>query len=169
MLTVFHLIQFIVALFCLIEGIQIGNSYFGWSGIFGGALLGGLVGLYLGRIPYWVSLFFFKRTLNRADTQTLKERLKKEYFVSHLIISELSRRGESVEQFRNYIIAQLQSANSNERRFGWFNLKLWFPELATDLAPFDAEKPTQEHVKTLNLLQTETSGDSLKTAQLWDN
>lgn len=83
--------------------------------------------------------------LKLSDSSKLKKRLEKEFFISHLIISELVVRGEDAEQFKDYTLNLLQSEYSNQRRFGWYNLNIWFPELAKKLEFYDCENPTEEH------------------------
>ena len=95
MFTLFHLFQIVGIVIGLICGIFVGKSYFGWFGIVFGGLLGVILGLIFGKIPFWVGSFYLHRELQRSSTETLKQRLEKDYFISHLIIAELVRRGET--------------------------------------------------------------------------
>ena len=65
--------------------------------------------------------------LKRASVEKLKQDLEEQYYVAHLLIAELIRRGEAVEQFWPYVLSLLKSDSDDKRRFGWHNLNIWFP------------------------------------------
>ncbi len=143
--TIFHLFQIIGLFLGFIVGVQIGFNNYGWKGSIVGAFLGGLIGLLIGHIPLYSGYFYLWFDLRRSSSTKLKKRLEKDYFISPQIIAELVRRGETVGQFKVYILVLLQSENWNQRRFGWHNLNIWFPELAKQLPDYDSENPTIEH------------------------
>jgi hypothetical protein len=131
MLTTFDILQF--------AGVVAGATFgyrFG-AGIVGGVLgatIGVAAGWLTGRLPFIVSFWSLRRSLNRASVADLRSRLEREYFISHLIITELVARGEPVESFRFTVEHQLASQSADVQRFGRANARLWFPELAGDLA-----------------------------------
>lgn len=154
MFTIFHLLQLIALVIGLIAGAYYGGNYFGWLGGILGALLGAFAGFaILGRIPFLLSFAILRCDLKQTDTATLKENLKTQFFISHLIIAELVRRGELVEEFRDYIFSLLQSEYFDQRRFGWQNLNIWFPELAAQVETFDPMSPANESKTKLASLQ----------------
>ena len=98
MFTIFHVLQIVGIIAGLICGIFIGKNYFGWFGIVSGGFLGVFFGLIFGKIPFWITSFYLQRELQKSDTETLKQRLEKDYFISHLIVDELNRRGEPINK-----------------------------------------------------------------------
>jgi hypothetical protein len=92
-------------------------------------MLGLFVGGILGRLPFVLSLKLLLRNLRKSSNDDLRERLKSQYFISHLIIAELLVRGEPLETFRETVRAQLASSSPDERQFGLANANIWFPDL----------------------------------------
>jgi hypothetical protein len=105
--------------------VVIGRRWFGWVGIVLISLAGLLVGLFAGRIPYLIAVHTLLRNLQRCDATTLRLRLDKEYYISHLIIAELLMRGEPIESFRDYISGLVRSDSPDRRRFGLEVLRIW--------------------------------------------
>jgi hypothetical protein len=152
MFTLFHVFELVGALVGFFSGLAFGQKAFGWIGAIVGAGTGFYCGLVLGRLPYAIVSTRLKRKLKRSDTATLKQRLEKEYFISHLIIACLVVRGEPVEQFRDYVFSLLHSDLSDKRQFGWRNLQIWFPELAQrvgDFNPMNSTEICKEKLKTI--------------------
>lgn len=157
MFTLLHFLSIIGIVAGLFGGIYIGHNYFGWIGGIGGSLLGACLGYILfGYVPLMLTNALMRREFKRSDVITLKERLKTEYYISHLIIGELVARGEPVADFLDYIFTLLQSDDSDKRRFGWHNLNIWFPELAGQFGTFDAANPTAENKAKLASLRRAT-------------
>lgn len=129
MFTIFDCFPLFGGFTCLVAGATLGGHQFGVIGAVGGALVGLCVGVIAGRIPWIVSGAFMRRDLKRATSQNLRERVVKEYYISHLLIAELALRGESIETLREIVQRQLSSESADVRRFGEANAKLWFPEL----------------------------------------
>ena len=69
-----------------------------------------------------------ERVVNTA-ADNLRERLKSQYFISHLIIVELLQRGEPLESFRHTVRAQLASPSADVFQFGLANASIWFPDM----------------------------------------
>ena len=128
MFTFFDLLKLLAA----IAGAVIGGSYgssFGWPAAIAGTLMGLIAGMLVGNLPWLVSRAWMRYELKRSTVAKLKERLRREYFISHLIIGELLSRGESLEQFRDYVAGLLRSQNALERHCGESVARVWFPEL----------------------------------------
>ncbi len=151
-LRFFHVFELCGAFIGLGSGFVIGQKLFGWVGAIVGSGIGFYCGLVVGRLPQVIVGAMLKQKLKRSDTATLKRRLENEYFISHLIIACLVVRGEPVEQFRKYIFSLLNSDSWDKRRFGWTNLKIWFPELAKRIGSFnpkDSSELCKEKLKTI--------------------
>ena len=134
MFTIFHFLELASVLTCLTIGVFLGHGGFGWPGLILGGAVGYFVGRILGRIPLAISLAMLRRDLKRCDASTLRSRLEREYYISHLIIAELLVRGESIESFRDYVSELLRSDSPDKRRFGERNVEIW-PETAQQMSP----------------------------------
>jgi hypothetical protein len=104
-----------------------------------GAVLGLFLGYLLGKIPYVIAVQTLTRNLHRCDVTTLRSRLEKEYYISHLIIAELLLRGETIESFRGYVSGLLISDSPDRRRFGKEVVRIW-PDAAQPPAEPDSVK-----------------------------
>ena len=129
MITIFDIIQFVAPLGGAIVGYRIGHASAGTVGGVAGVAVGVAVGWAVGRLPFIVASGSLQRSLKRAPSSDLRARLDREYFISHLIIAELVRRGEPVESLRQFVTAQLTAVSSDVQRFGRANAQTWFPEL----------------------------------------
>jgi len=94
-------------------------------GMIVGAILGLFLGYLLGKIPYLIAVQTLTRNLHRCDAATLRSRLDKEYYISHLIIAELLLRGETIESFRGYVSGLLLSDSPDRRHFGNEVIRIW--------------------------------------------
>ena len=136
MITLFDVLQWGAAFGGMLYGVRVG-ARFGWVGVIGGGLVGFVGGSILGRVPWVISRGWYRWHLKRTSTEELKSELKEQYYVSHLLIAELVIRGEPVEQFWPYVLSQVRGEFSDERRFGWENLRIWFPRMAQQVEGFD--------------------------------
>jgi hypothetical protein len=91
----------------------------------------------MGRLPYLIALQTLMRNIQKCDAATLRLRLNKEYYISHLIIAELLLRGETIESFRSYVSGLVNSDVPDRRRFGQEVLRIW-PDA---VQPADASEP----------------------------
>jgi hypothetical protein len=120
-------------------GVAVGRRWFGSVGIFLLGLTGLLIGLFIGRQPYLNAVQTLMRNIQRCDAATLRLRLDKEYYISHIIIAELLMRGERIESFRGYISGLVGSDSPDRRRFGKEVLRIW-PDAAHPPNPSDPQK-----------------------------
>ena len=118
MFTIFHLFELMGAVFGIVAGAAAGKVWFGWVGLVLGGVTGFFVGGVLGRLPYAIAGEILKRNLKRCDVATLRSRLDREYYISHLIIAQLLVRGEPIESFRDYVAGLRRSDSPDRRRFG---------------------------------------------------
>jgi hypothetical protein len=128
-ITLFDILQYTGLLVGALIGYAFGHGTAGNLGAVVGVIAGITVGWVVGRLPFTVTLRSLLRSLRSAISPTLRSRLDREYFISHLIIAELVNRGEPVESFRPVVVAQLNSKSPDVQRFGRGNAKRWFPEL----------------------------------------
>jgi hypothetical protein len=131
MLTIFHFMQLLGAGVGLVMGLDIGHQEFGVTGTIVSGFAGVVCGYLLGALPYAVAGIWIRQDLKHCDTTELKARLDRQYAISHLIIAQLVRRGEPVEQFRGYVDSLRHSGSADRRRFGDLNHRIWFPEIKT--------------------------------------
>ena len=140
MFTLFDLLK----LLGTVAGAVIGGSYgssFGWPAAIVGALIGLIIGMLVGNLPRAASYAWMRYDLKRSSVAKLKERLQREYFISHLLIGELVSRCEPLEQFRDYVAELRRSQNVLERHCGEGVAGMWFPELlATSASSSSVEK-----------------------------
>lgn len=139
MFTIFDLLELTGAFAGLAVGVIFGHGWFGWLGVFLGGAIGFFAGRILGRVPLAISSAMLKRDLKRCDVSTLRSRLEREYYISHLMIAELLLRGEPIESFRDYVSELLRSDSPDRRRFGERILQIW-PETA-QLPPSSPSSP----------------------------
>lgn len=124
-------------------GYKNGHAGFGMVGGIAGAVVGGAVGLIVGRLPYLLISYFIEHSLDKEDSQRLRVRLRsgKEYFITHLLLGQLMKRGESVIDELPMVVSLMKSESNDQRRLGWGALKLAFPEVASkvsDYRPMDS-------------------------------
>jgi hypothetical protein len=127
------------ALVGIAAGILLGRRWFGSTGMILLGLTGLFVGFYTGRLPYLIALQALMRNIQRSDAATLRLRLDKEYYISHLIIAELLLRGENIDSFRHHISGLVNSDSAKRRRFGREILRIW-PDAAQPLDSSDPQK-----------------------------
>lgn len=129
MFTIFQVMQLLGVGVGLVLGLVIGHQEFGLTGAVIGAVTGVVCGYLLGALPYAIAGIWIRHDLKHCDTAELKARLDRQYAISHLIIAQLVRRGQPVEQFRAYVDSLRHSDSADRRRFGDLNHRIWFPEL----------------------------------------
>ena len=152
-ITVFHLFFFL--------GIVIGGGLMasiGWKFFgLGGAVLGGLLGAYLGGalalIPErWAGKAFFK-DIEESSTERLWEIVNHQgewNFYHTLALLHLAGRGEDVQPKLPHILTMLESVEELERVYGWDALRLVFTEEAKKLEGYAPRATAEECQEKLN-------------------
>lgn len=134
MFTAFDLLKLVGALGGAVLGGLYGFAH-GWLAAVAGIVVGLVVGAFAGNLPWLASWAWMRYDLKRSSTARLKERLRAEYGISHLLIGELVSRGEPLEQFREYVAGLLESQNPLERHCGKGTAGMWFPDLPGSGSP----------------------------------
>ncbi len=143
----------IFALFSLcgiFAGIFIGGKYgyveLGLVGGLAGVVIGGGAGFLIGRLPYAFISRSAQRSLEKESSQRLRERLRtgNEYYIAHLLLAHLMKRGEGIADELPSIINLIKSESSDRRRFGWAALKFAFPETASKIAEYQPNDSTDK-------------------------
>ncbi len=129
MFTIFHLLQVLGVVAGLVVGAGVGGGRFGLAGAIAGGALGLVIGWFVGRLPWLLAWGALRRDLRRASAEELRQRVSREYYISHLLIAELASRGESIDVLREVVKEQLRSESPDRRRFAEATAKLWFPDL----------------------------------------
>lgn len=134
----------------VVAGILIGSKYgyikFGVIGAFVGSIIGSGAGFIVGRLPYLYVAHLTQRNLENETSQRLRERLRSgnEFYIAHLLLAHLMKRGEGIGDELPFIINLLKSDDSDRRRFGWSALKLAFPETASMIAEYQPTDTTDK-------------------------
>ena len=156
MITIFHLFSFCGSCAGIVYGAVLGFSHFGSAG----AVLGGIIGLFLGyivgRIPLGIASMLLGRNLNKTSTEQLKSRIQDEFYITHILIAELAKRGENVEQFFPHVIELLRSSEKDKVRHGIQNLQIWFPRMANSVTRYDFSTNAEEFRAAVNELSQKT-------------
>lgn len=129
MLTIFDVFSTASIIAGALIGCRLGAKTAGVAGGGIGLIAGITVGWIVGRLPFVASIWWLRRSLQRASVAELRSRIDREYFVSHLLIAELVSRGEQVESLRSAVQQQLSSESADVQRFGQANARMWFPDL----------------------------------------
>lgn len=109
-----------------------------------GAIAGAAVGLLAGRLPFVIALFLAGRHFRAQSSGRLRARIRgDEYYISHLLLGELLRRGEDVSGELEPVLELLRSDDADRRRFGWACLQLAFPAEASKVGAFDPQEPVE--------------------------
>ncbi|MCL2871895.1 MAG: hypothetical protein FWF41_02765 [Betaproteobacteria bacterium] len=131
----------------IIAGIFIGHKcgllWFGTTGAIGIALVGGAMGYIVARLPWVFANRSIKQRLEKEPSQQLRERLHHEYFVAHLILAQLMKRGEDISNELPWVIGLIKSEDKNRRIFGWSALKFAFPKIAAQIAEYRPTDSTE--------------------------
>jgi hypothetical protein len=127
--TLFDLLKLVGAGAGAFFAARLGYQTFGWPAAMIAAPLGFVGGGFIGNLPWVAAGAWMRFDLKRSSSAKLKQRLEREYFISHILIAELVSRGEPLEQFRGYVAGLLQSSNPSEQHFGREVAGLWFRDL----------------------------------------
>ena len=115
-------------LFGICLGVAIASFGTGWGGGVIGLVLGIAVGWLAALLPPEIVRHAILFLMRWSGTAQLKERLARGHSWSEFIISELVRRGEPVEQFRDCVRSLLHSDSHACRKLGERIQRRWFPD-----------------------------------------
>lgn len=144
--TMFGLLTVCGVFFGLAIGVRYGYSIFGLIGGLVGGVAGCGVGFIVGRLPYIIASYHIQRSFESQSSQRLRERLRdgNEYYIAHLLLAYLMRRGEDITNELPYIISLLKAESFDRRRFGWTALKLAFPKTAAMITEYQPNESTEK-------------------------
>jgi hypothetical protein len=153
--TLFGLIRIAFVMAGIVIGGSWGSAWFGSVGGFTGGALGVIVGYIIGGVPYALSIRTLQNSLDKETDLQLRDRIAsgKEYYISHLLLAQLMKRGQDVTDMLPSIVDLLESESSDRRRFGWGSLKFAFPEIASKISTFHPNGDLQERTKLLARLK----------------
>jgi len=138
--TIFDVVAVGVFLAAVISGARVGYGVAGVTGGIGGALVGAFAGFAIGRLPFLIAFRWARRRFRRQSTDDLRSDLASKYYIVHLILGELMRRGEDISGDLPVLLGLLSSDASDKRDFGLAGLRLGFPELAKRIRDYDASE-----------------------------
>ncbi|RKH39966.1 hypothetical protein D7V93_39930 [Corallococcus llansteffanensis] len=121
-------------------------------------LAGWVVGYWVGGLPSFFVGRYLNNDLRRADPASLRQRLKAEYYISHLILAELGRRGEDLARYEEPILQLLRSESGDQRRHGWASLRYFYPTRAEALADYKHEASAEECRRQVEEVLTRSAG-----------
>ncbi|MBF0497353.1 MAG: hypothetical protein HQK58_12395 [Deltaproteobacteria bacterium] len=144
--TVFDLLSFGGFFVGIFIGSKYGYINFGMVGGLAGAVIGGGAGFLVCRLPYVFASRLAQRSLEKESSQHLRERLRSdnEYYIAHLLLAHLMKRGEDITDELPSIINLIRSESSDRRCFGWAALKFAFPETASKIAEYQPKDSTDK-------------------------
>jgi hypothetical protein len=159
MFTLFDFLKWIA----IIAGGSFGTHYgIAWSGgnIAGGIaglLVGMAGGLLIGCLPLAAGLFYMHSRLKRTSSEALRKSLRQQYFISHILIEHLMKRGEDVSNEIPLFLDWMRSESNEQRKFGWVALKLVSPQMASKIDRFNPDDATEKCLELVNRIDPESS------------
>jgi hypothetical protein len=154
MVTIFHLLMLVAVVGGAALGAALGWNVFGVIGAIAGAVVGLLAGGALGQIPMVVGMLMVERRYEKMTTDALREHLHAgECATPNLVLLELHRRGENIEEELPLLQTLLASEDVQQRTRGWAALRSAFPERAAQMAgysPFGTIDECRKHAETLS-------------------
>lgn len=153
--TIFDLLTFLGICLGILYGIRYG---FEKQDIFGG-LLGGFIGLgvgyFVGKLPYALVSAHANRLLENETSEKLRVRIRNgnEYYIIHLLLAHLMKRGENISNELPCIISLMCSDDFERRKFGWHALRLGYPEIATIVADYEPSNTVENCYSVMSRLE----------------
>jgi hypothetical protein len=155
-ITVFHLLNWLG----LVLGANLGGI-FGWKYFGpGGAIVGGLLGLYLGGLlgllpERWAGKLFFNR-IEQSTTEELWGIVNRGdwNFYQTMALLHLAGRGEDVHSKLEQILTMLESEEVLVRAYGWDAVRLVFTPEANRLEGYDPKNSIEQCQKKVNHFRT---------------
>ena len=138
MFTVFHLIQFLIVGTGLVVGAIVGNVWYGSAGLLGGAVVGVLTGVFVGRLPLAIAEYCATSEFRKKTIAELHEYLRGPVWPAyHMAFSELSRRSEDVSGDFDVVLGLLGDDDIAKRTHGVAILRAHYPRLAEQIPDYD--------------------------------
>lgn len=150
MFTIFDVFALIGPCYGVFVGATKGYHYYGWWGGIAGAIVGFLIGLTAGRLPFLLAIIIVN--FGGKSTAQLRQVFRDDqYYIYHLALAALMERGEDISQVKPVIIATLASPDEDKRRFGWAALQLGYTDLAAALERFNPQSPLASHLQQIEI------------------
>ena len=138
MFTVFHLLQLLALGTGLVVGAIVGNVWFGSAGLLGGAVVGVLAGVLVGRLPLAIAAYWATSEFRKKTTGELHEYLRGPVWPAyHMAFAELSRRGEDVSGDFDVVRSLLGDDDIAKRTHGVAILRDHYPRVAELIPDYD--------------------------------
>lgn len=154
MVTVFHLLMLLAVVGGAALGATAGWHLFGVLGAILGALAGAMAGALIGQVPLVAGMLLVGRRYEKMTTDALREHLHNaECAAPNLVLLELRRRGENIEDQLPLLQQMLGSEDVQQRTRGWAALRSAFPERAAQMAgysPFGTIDECRKHAEPLS-------------------
>ena len=153
-MTFFGALRIVGTAVGILLGIRLGGYIPAVWGPVLGAVLGGLIGERLGRVPLAMAMVQVSQELSKAETKDLERRLVEQYFIAHLILEELNRRGLDLAPYESVLVQLLRSESQDQRRFAWRSLQVWFPQRAKAMHGYDPLASPEDRKKYVGPKET---------------
>jgi hypothetical protein len=154
MVTIFHVLTLLAVVGSAALGATAGWHFFGVLGAILGALAGLLAGALIGQVPLVAGMLMVGRRYEKMATEELREHLHAgECAAPNLVLLELCRRGENIEEELPLLQQMLTSEDVQQRTRGWAALRSAFPDRATQMAgysPFGTIDECRKHTEALS-------------------
>ena len=144
MFTLFHLVQLLAVGAGLVLGAVVGNSWFGWAGLLGGAILGAFTGIFIGRLPAAIASYYAAGEFRRMTVSDLHEYLRGPVWPAyHMAFAELARRGMDVSNDFEVVRNLLEADDISKRTHGAAILRAHFPSMAAQISDYDPNEAVE--------------------------
>jgi hypothetical protein len=147
MITLFHLIQFLLVIGSIVVGVAAGHNTFGIVGAIGGGALGGYVGAYVGSWPLRIRLWRMRKRLAPLSVEQLEAYLSQCHLSlpgPNYVLLELQLRGEDSQKHLPRVLEMLCSDSIIERQLGYAGLLSVFPETVRELGWYNPSAPVEK-------------------------
>ena len=122
----------------LVVGAIVGNVWFGSAGLLGGAIMGILAGVFIGRLPLAIAAYWATREFRKKSIAELYEYLHGPVWPAyHMAFAELARRGEDVSGDFDVVRGLLGDDDVAKRTHGAAILKVHYPRVAEQIPDYD--------------------------------
>jgi hypothetical protein len=145
MVTIFHLLMVLAVVGGAALGAAAGWNIAGILGAVVGTVAGVIAGGIVGQIPIAAGMLIVGRRFEKMTTSQLRAHLHDdECSTPNLVLLELRRRGEPIEDELPFLHTLLTSEDVQQRTRGWAALRSAFPELAEQMPGYNPLAPTDQ-------------------------